>query len=79
MGIKTSRPLETEDINRLTDIADKLSNAFDRFYKSERKLLQRKRKDIRALKARAGVEDTNTPVLLRNIVPTIHDKLVGLS
>lgn len=79
MGIKTSRPLETENINTLEDIAEKLNTAFDAFYRSEKKVLERKKKDIKALKARAGVENTNTPVLLRNIVPTIHDKLTGLS
>lgn len=52
-------------------LATKLKDSFDEYYKNRIKELDRKEKDLQVLKERAGVKTTNTPSADNNLVSLI--------
>lgn len=66
---------EDEDALNAKRLANKLDKAFSRYYEQEKSRLERKQKDLVALKARAQITDTNVPQLALDIVNKIHENM----
>lgn len=60
-------------------LASLLKSSFDEYYKTQEALLERKEKDLKVLKRRAGIKEDNVPETTKNIVDVLYDKLIGTS
>ena len=66
---------EDEDALNLKKLSSKLKSSFSEYYKQEKAILDRKKKDLKALKARIGVTASNVPDIAFNIASQIHENM----
>lgn len=69
VGVTTS--VEDQVRKDPAQLAARLKDSFDEYYKNRIKELDRKDKDLQVLKSRANVKTTNTPAADNNLVSLI--------
>tara|TARA_R110001606_G_scaffold266181_1_gene415176 strand:- start:78 stop:278 length:201 start_codon:yes stop_codon:yes gene_type:complete len=54
--------------------AERLREAFQVYYDSQKKVLERRKLDITALKSRAGIQETTVPATALNIIGSLYNE-----
>ena len=66
----------TEDKEKLDPkvLAESLSSAFLEYYSNKKTELERRKLDIAALKARAGISESGAPDLLQDLIRQLYNE-----
>ena len=60
-------------------VATSLKSSFESYYLAEKVKIERRKKDLKALKLRAGIKDDIVPAIASNIAAVLYDTVQGRS